>query len=165
MGPIPSDDGVPRYFSDLYIPSYTPTLSALVESRKPGKSSFDKPSVVLVANPDDSVHEAWPEIWEVQRLNTVTRVTTLLGKRAKSSIVLEGLQDYQFSHFICHGNLVKEKPFDASLAPYEGDRLTLPDIVRSRLPTAEFAFLPACHTEELTEGSIADEGLHLAAAV
>ncbi|KAI0298418.1 hypothetical protein B0F90DRAFT_1734469, partial [Multifurca ochricompacta] len=29
MGPIPSNDGVKRYFSDLYIPSYTPTLSAL----------------------------------------------------------------------------------------------------------------------------------------
>jgi len=34
MGPIPSDDDVPPYFSDLYIPSYTPTLSALIESRK-----------------------------------------------------------------------------------------------------------------------------------
>jgi len=30
---------------------------------------------------------------------------------------------------------------------------------------AEFAFLSACHTAEITEESIADEGLHLAAAV
>jgi CHAT domain-containing protein len=165
MGPIPSDDGVPRYFSDLYIPSYTPTLSALIESRKASKSTFEKPSVLLVANPDDTLKEAWPEIWEVQRLNTVTRVTTLLGKRAKTSVVLDGLQGHQFCHFICHGNLVPEKPFDASFGLYGVDRLTLLDIVRSRLPTAEFAFLSACHTAELTEGSIADEGLHLAAAV
>ena len=163
MGPIPSDDGVPRYFSDLYIPSYTPTLSALIESRKPNKSSFEKPSVLLVANPDDSLKEAWPEIWSVQRLDT--RVTTLLGKRAKTPVVLEGLQGHQFSHFICHGYIVPEKPFDASFGLYRGDRLTLLDIVRSRLPTAEFAFLSACHTAELTEGSIADEGLHLTAAV
>jgi CHAT domain-containing protein len=165
MGPILSDDGVPRYFSDLYIPSYTPTLSALIESRKPNKLSFEKPSVLLVANPDDSLKDAWPEIWEVQRLNTVTRVTSLLGKRAKTSVVLERLQDHQFCHFICHGNLIPEKPFDASFGLYGGDRLTLLDVVRSQLPTAEFAFLSACHTAELTEGSIADEGLHLAAAV
>ncbi|KAH9007867.1 hypothetical protein EDB84DRAFT_1247689, partial [Lactarius hengduanensis] len=44
-------------------------------------------------------------------------------------------------------------------------RLTLLDIVRSDLPTAEFAFLSACHTAEVTEGSVVDEGLHLAAAV
>ena len=164
MGPIPSDDGVPRYFSDLYITSYTPTLSALIDARKSSKSSFEKPSVLLVANPDDALKDALPEIWSVQRLNTVTRVTTLLGKRAKTSVVLEGLRDHQFSHFICHGNLVLEKPFDASFGLYGGDRLTLLDIVRSRLPTAEFAFLSACHTAELTEGSIADEGLHLTAA-
>jgi len=165
MGPIPSDDGVLRYFSDLYIPSYTPTLSALIESRKPSKSYFGKPSVLLVASPDDSLKEAWPEVWSVQHLNTVTGVTTLIGKRATTSVVLEGLQDHQFSHFICHGNLVPEKPFDASFGLYGGNRLTLLDILRSRLPTAEFAFLSACHIAELTEGSIADEGLHLAAAV
>ena len=169
MGPISSDGGVSRYFSDLYIPSYTSTLSALIESRKPSKSSFEKPSVLLVASPDDSLQQAWPEIWSVQRLNTVTRVTTLLGKRAKTPIVLERLQDHQFSHFICHGDLVPEKPFDASFGLYknrnESNRLTLLDIVRSRLPNAEFAFLSACHTAELTEGSIADEGLHLTAAV
>ena len=44
-------------------------------------------------------------------------------------------------------------------------RLTLLEIVRSHLPAAEFAFLSACHTAELTEGSSADEGLHLAAAM
>ena len=165
MGPVPSDDGVPRYFSDLYIPSYTPTLSTLIDSRKSNKSSFEKPSVLLVANPDDSLQDAWPEIWSIQRLNTVTRVTTLLGKRAKTSVVLEGLQDHQFCHFICHGDLVPEKPFDASFGLYGGNRLTLLDIVRSRLPNAEFSFLSACHTAELTEGSIADEGLHLTAAV
>ena len=37
--------------------------------------------------------------------------------------------------------------------------------MRSHLPTAEFAFLSACHTAELTEGSVADEGLHLTAAM
>ena len=37
--------------------------------------------------------------------------------------------------------------------------------MRSDLPTAEFAFISACHTAEVTQGSIIDEVLHLAAAV
>jgi len=166
MGPIPSDDGVSRYFSDLYIPSYTTTLLALIESRKSSnKSSFEKPSILLVANTHDYLQPPGPEIWSVERLNTVTRVTTLVGRRATASMVLEGLRDHQFCHITCPGYLVPENPFDASFVLYGGDRLTLLDIVRTRLPCAEFAFLSACHTAELTEGSIADEGLHLAAAV
>ena len=56
------------------------------------------------------------------------------------------------------------KPFDAGFEFYE-KRLTLLEIVRSRLPAAEFAFFSACHTAELTEGSSAEEGLHMAATV
>jgi len=163
MGPIPSDDGVPRYFSDLYIPSYTPTLFSLIESRKLGKSSSEKPSILLVASPDDALQQAFPEIWSIQRLDA--KVTTFMGTRARNSAVLDGLRDHRFTHFVCHGNLVPEKPFEAYFGLHEDNRLTLHDIVRSRLPDAEFAFLSACHTAELTEGSIADEGLHLTAAV
>jgi CHAT domain-containing protein len=65
---------------------------------------------------------------------------------------------------VCHGLLEADKPFDASLELYK-DNLTLLEIVRSQLPSAEFAFLAACHTAELTEGSAAEEGLHLAAAM
>jgi len=132
MGPIPSDDGVPRYFSDLYIPSYTPTLFSLIESRKICKSSLEKPSILLVAHPDDALQQAWPEIWSIQRLDS--KVTTLMGKRARNSAVLEGLHDHRFAHFVCHGNLVPEKPFEASFGLHGDNRLTLLDIVRSRLP-------------------------------
>ena len=163
MGPIPSDDGRTRYFLDLYIPSYTPTLSALIESRKFSRQSAEEPSLLLVAQPDGSLANAWPEIWHVQRLGT--KVTSLISKRATPSAVVEGLRDHQFAHFVCHGTLESGKPFDASFQLYGGQRLTLLDIVRSRLATAEFAFLSACHTAEVTEGSVADEALHLTAAV
>ncbi|KAH9967595.1 hypothetical protein BC827DRAFT_1306002 [Russula dissimulans] len=33
--------------------------------------------------------------------------------------------------------------------------------MRSQLPFAEFVFLLACHTAEMTEGSITDKALHL----
>jgi CHAT domain-containing protein len=163
MGPIRSDGPHKLYFSDLYIPSYTPTLSALIESRKPGLHSFEKPSVLLVAQPDESMPKAWDEISLIRRLDTT--VTTLVSKKATPSAVVKRLQDHRFAHFSCHGILETGKPFAACFKLYQGQRLTLLDIVRSRLPSAEFAFLSACHTAELTGESIADEGLHLSAAV
>ena len=163
MGPIPSEDGVKRYFLDLYIPSYTPTLSALIESRKSGQKTLESPSLLLVAQPDESLLHAWPEIQRIQRVGT--NVTSLISERATPSAVLDGLKDHQFAHFVCHGRLEPRKPFDASFQLHGDERLTLLDIVRSRLATAEFAFLSACHTAEITEGSIEDESLHLAAAM
>ncbi|KAI0255285.1 CHAT domain-containing protein [Lactifluus subvellereus] len=163
MGPIPSDDGVRRYFSDLYISSYTPTLSTLIESRKRSGLVFEKPPILLVAQPDEALLRVFEEIWVIQRLDT--KVTTLLSKRATPSSVVDGLQDHRFSHFACHGILEPGKPFNASFKLHGGERLTLLDIVRSRLPAADFAFLSACHTAEMTDGSIADEALHLTAAM
>ncbi|KAH8977673.1 hypothetical protein EDB92DRAFT_1807695, partial [Lactarius akahatsu] len=57
------------------------------------------------------------------------------------------------------------KPFDASFELYGDQRLTLLDIIRSQLPGAEFVFLSACHTAELTDESVADEMLHFAVAM
>ncbi|KAI0298386.1 CHAT domain-containing protein [Multifurca ochricompacta] len=165
MGPIPSNDGVKRYFSDLYIPSYTPTLSALIESRKPSPKTSYQPSLLLVANPDESLPGAFGEMEIIQSLKSRVPVATLCGKNATPAGVVERLRDHGLVHFVCHGTLETGKPFDASFKLYEDERLTLLDIVRSRLPAAEFAFLAACHTAELTDESIADEGLHLTAAV
>lgn len=161
MGPIKSDDNLKLYFSDLYISSYTPKLTALIEAKKPGAHTLEKPSILLVAQPDESMSSVWEEISLVQRLKTT--VTTLISEKATPSAVTKALQDHQFAHFSCHGTLQTGKPFDASFKLHEDKRLTLLDIVRSRLPSAEFAFLYACHTAELTEESIADEGLHPAA--
>ncbi len=174
MGPIPSDDGGDdRYFLDLYIPSYTPTLSALIsgsDHRGPGSPTSGLPSLLLVAHfdvpsPDVSLSEVCEDIKVVQALNTRLPVKSLISEGATATSALDGLRDHQFVHFVCHGTLEASKPFDAGFELHGNERLTLLDIVRSRLPAAEFAFLSACHTAELTDGSSADEGLHLAAVV
>jgi CHAT domain-containing protein len=92
-------------------------------------------------------------------------VATLLWELATPSAALEHLRDHRFAHISCHGVLEEGKPFDASFKLYEDARLRLLDIVHAQLPTAEFAFLSACHTAELTEESLPDEGLHLTGAV
>jgi len=163
MGPITSDVGPPRYFLDLYIPSYTPSLSALIESRKPNSQTSEKPSMLLVLQPDASMVRALEEMKAVQGASS--RATTLIGATATPTVVLERLRDHRFVHIVCHGLLEPGKPFDSSFKLYQGKRLSLLDIVRSQLPNAEFAFLAACHTAELTDESPADEALHLAAAM
>jgi CHAT domain-containing protein len=163
MGPIPPHRDSPRYFLDLYIPSYTPSLSALIESRKPGSRVIGKPSILLVSQPDEKMSQALKEMKVVQAVNT--QVTTLFSTKARPTAVLEHLRNHPFTHIVCHGILEPRKPFEASFKLHKGKRLQLLDIVRSQLPDAEFAFLSACHTAELTDESIADEVLHLAAAM
>jgi hypothetical protein len=167
MGPIPSDDGEPRYFLDLYICSYTPTLDALIQSRHhdTGSRSSDRPSVLLVAQLDPSLPTVGGEIQVFQALGKATNVSSLVSETSTPAAVIDGLHHHQFVHFACHGTLEAGKPFEAGFEPYGNARLTILDIVRAHLPAAEFAFLSACHTAEETEGSFMDEGLHLAAAV
>ncbi|KAH8978918.1 hypothetical protein EDB86DRAFT_3150036 [Lactarius hatsudake] len=146
MGPILSDDGAVRYFLDLYICSYTPTLFALIQSRNRDSDSLslDRPSVLIVAQPDPSLPTVGGEIQVVQRLDTY--VTSFISEAATPA--------------------ARPTSHSSPDSSFTGDkRLTLLDIVRSDLPTAEFAFLSACHIAEVTEGSVIDEGLHLAAAV
>ena len=165
MGPIPSSNTSKQYFSDLYIPSYTPSLSALIESRRTSPQMLERPSLLLVAQPDNTLPGVKGEIKAIQKLEDRVTVTSLVSSEATPTSVAEGLRGSQFTHFACHGELETGKPFEASFNRHGGSRLTLLDIVRSRLPDAEFAFLSCCHTAEITEESIADEGLHLTAAM
>ncbi|KAH9170783.1 hypothetical protein EDB89DRAFT_2243850 [Lactarius sanguifluus] len=153
MGPILSDDGVVRYF---YICSYAPTLTALIQSRNRDSDSLslDRPSLLLVAQPDPSLPTA-----------LITDVTSFISEAATPAAVIDGFHHHQFIHFACHGTLEADKPFEAGFELYGDKCLMLLDIVRSDLPTAELAFLSACHTAEVTEGSVIDGELHLAAAV
>ena len=162
MGPIPSDSGPTRYFLDLYIPSYTPSLSALIESRKPSPRATGEPSILFVLQPSPTKYE----VEEMKVVHGVDRqVTTLFSAKATPTAVLTCLRDHPFAHISCSARLEYGKPFEASFRLHKGERLSLLDIVRSQLPNAEFAFLSGCHTAELTAESVADEVLHLAAAM
>jgi CHAT domain-containing protein len=163
MGPIPSSDkSAPRrYFSDLYISSYTPTLSALIASRNPYVPVPAVP-ILLDAQPTPSL-PARANSQVIRGLDL--QVTHLSPDNATPTIVLDELQRCQFADIGYHGVLKEGKPFDAALRFRTRDDLTLLDLVRLRLPTCEFAFLPGSHTADLAEESIPDEVLHFAAAV
>ncbi|KAH9967874.1 CHAT domain-containing protein [Russula dissimulans] len=163
MGPVQSDVGPPQYFLDLYIPSYTPTLSTLIEAHRPGMQTYDKPSILLVVQPDHKLPNARQEMRTIQAVSP--SVSALIWETATPPAVLEHLEDHRFAHVVCHGILEPGRPLDSWFKLYGGARLSLLDVVRSRLSRAEFAFLSVCHTAELTDGSLADEVLHLTAAM
>jgi CHAT domain-containing protein len=148
----------------LYISSYTPTLSALIKSREPRVHTSNPPSLLIIAPPEKALPGVREEIEVVKRVLTSSVDTTLL-EDATSDAATECLQHHQFAHFACHGILEGGKPFDAAFKLRGDNHLTLLDIIRSRLPAAQFALLSACHTAELTDGSVADEVLHLTAAM
>src|SRR6266851_4221783 len=118
MGPVQSDVDPPQYFLDLYIPSYIPSLSALIESRKPGSQTIGKPSILLVAQPDENMPEAPKEMKTVQAVDT--QVTTLFSAKATPTAVLARLPDHQFAHIVCHGMLEPGKPFESSFKLHKG---------------------------------------------
>ena len=119
--------------------------------------------MLLVAQPDPSLPTVGDEIQVVQALDI--EVTSLKSEAATPDRVIDGFHHHGFVHFACHGTLEAGKPFEAGFELHGNVRLTLLEIVRANIPSAEFAFLSACHTAEVTEGSVVDEGLHLAAAV
>jgi CHAT domain-containing protein len=162
MGPIPSAGEEKRYFSDLYISSYTPTLSALITSRNSGARNISPPNILLVAQPDPSFPRVSEEIQVIQSLDLP--ITSLISQNATPSAVLDGLCEHQFCHFACRGALTTGKPFNASFALHEKNLIIL-DIVRSRLPVGGCVFLATCHTAGVSDGSLPDEVLHLSAAV
>lgn len=165
MGPIPSDGRRKRYFSDLYVPSYTPTLGALIASRiNITQTSNLPPSLLMVGQPDSYLQGVKGEMDVIRAVGIP--VAGLISDEATQATVIQGLQKHRLVHFACHGNLEPGKPFEASFELHDGDRLSLLDIVRSRLAiAAEFAFLSACHTAELTDLKNPDEALHLTAAM
>ena len=166
MGPIPSSDpGTPRYFSDLYIPSYTPSLSALIDSRRASPWILERPTLLLVAQPDHDLPGVKGEIKVIRKLGEQVLVADLVSSDATPTSVIAGLRSSSLAHFACHGILETGKPFEASFKLHGGSRLTLLNIVQSRLPDAELAFLSCCHAAEITAESISDEALHLTAAM
>ncbi|KAH9952668.1 CHAT domain-containing protein [Russula dissimulans] len=162
-GPIESKDCIKQYFSDLYVSSYTPSLSALIESRKGIVANFERPSLLIVGQPDPTLQGVKGEIMVIQR--HAPSVSSLVGAKATRASVIKHLPNHRIVHFACHGKLVPKRPFETAFLLHGDERLTLLDIVRLQLSSAECAFLSVCHAAEWTDKDTADEALHLTAAM
>ncbi|MGW1344075.1 CHAT domain-containing protein [Kribbella sp. NPDC002412] len=150
---------------DRVIPSYTPTLRALLEAtNRPAPSP--SPEILVVAVPNAPGQTPLPNVDReadlLARLFPGDRSTVLYGAEATTTRVREELGRHHWAHFSCHGTQDLTDPSNGGLLLHDGT-LTVQSI-SSRTYQGEFAFLSACKTA--TGGlDLADEVITLAAAL
>ncbi|KAG1788934.1 CHAT domain-containing protein [Suillus plorans] len=154
---------------DLYICSYTPTLSALIRSRQLMKKRVS-PSFVAIgqgqpgAGKGKALLAVDSELELVHKLVPATaNRTTISGDEATRAGALSALQQNTWVHLACHGKQDPTQPYDSHFVMRD-EHLTLLDIMERHVPQAEFAFLSACHTA-VGDEETPDEVIHLAAGL
>ncbi|EJD03406.1 uncharacterized protein FOMMEDRAFT_123699 [Fomitiporia mediterranea MF3/22] len=161
-GPFEDVDGTMKYLLDDYVSSYTPSLGALINARANG--GINEPKLLVIGD-TATLHSTRQEIRNIRNYMSSyeTSPIILLDHRASRRTVMKMLKTVTWVHFACHGHL-GTKPFDSSFKLVDRG-LTLLDIIQANVPNAEFAFLSACHTAELSHSGAHDEALHLSAAM
>ncbi|KAJ7731747.1 CHAT domain-containing protein [Mycena metata] len=158
---------------DLYISSYTPTLSALIRARKdPGLNNPAGPSLLLIGQRDPGGQSRETELKNVdeearQIVDLIPKTMPhrlLTGLDATRELAISLLDDYNWVHFACHGKRDLKQPFESSFVLCDGAHLSLVDIIGSNAKRGEFAFLSACYTAQGNKDT-PDETIHLANAL
>ena len=156
--------------SDLYISSYTPTLTALIRARqeRPSDLFVERHRFLIVGQaqapgqkPLASVNIELANI--SQRVGSVATLTCIQDDDATIAKVGEELSKNDFVHLACHGIPDEKHPFESGFLLCDG-LLKVEDILRYDLQNAKFAYLSACHTT-VGDKESPDEVIHLAAAM
>ena len=103
MGPVPATDGRERYFSDLYICSYTPSLGALIAARTPTSPTTDTsgPTLLFVGRPNGSPRGT--RDMKVIRSIGVPATRLVFGNATREAVI-NGLLKHRFAHFACRSH-------------------------------------------------------------
>ena len=156
--------------ADMFISSYTPTLSALIRTRGPNLPNPETRVKHFIAigqaeAPKQSkLHSVGVELANIgQCIDGLATFTHIEGQEASISRVTDELSKNEWVHLACHGLPDKKQPFESAFALYDG-HLTIHRIIGRNFANAEFAYLSACHTTVGDEES-PDEVIHLASAM
>ncbi|EIM81749.1 uncharacterized protein STEHIDRAFT_161915 [Stereum hirsutum FP-91666 SS1] len=148
---------------DLYTSSYTPTLSSLIAARSSTQASrCDRRCLLAIGQIEDSLPRVQEELNVVQNVAQFVRLR--VGEDASADGVVAALRDHPWLHLACHGHLDPQS-FASSFRLHNATSLRVIDVIKARLPNAEFAFLSACHSAAVDSQGSPDEVLHLAAAM
>ena len=160
-----------RNLANLYISSYTPTLTALIRARchdLPHPASKGKRFVGIgeaTAKGENELVSVGAELEAVEHRvdGLAASFTHIEGPESCIARVTEELGKNEWVHLACHGIPNREQPFESAFALSDG-HFTIERIIQCQLRNAEFAFLSACQTTVGDEES-ADEVMHLASAM
>jgi CHAT domain-containing protein len=157
--------------TDYVVPSYTPTLGAVLNAHRdyqPIRKSDAKVLLASVPNPYKWVPLPFAE-QEVAEVEAVLPATSVLrlsdqeGQGATVAGIQEKLPEASILHLACHGHQDPKHPLDSGFVMRDG-MLTVSDIMALRLPNVLLAFLSACETAKGDEKQ-PDQAVHLAAAM
>ena len=147
----------------LFVSSYTPTLSGLINASCP--TTLPNSQVLAVTLPVESgLPGTAQEIDCVVNKVGASNVKKLLEEDATMKNVIDGLEESSFVHFACHGVQDTTSPNESALLLAKSSRLTLSHLNRLSLPHAQLAFLSACQTATGDE-MLVREAVHLAAGM
>ncbi|KAG2337380.1 hypothetical protein BDR05DRAFT_993055 [Suillus weaverae] len=158
-----------QFLSQLYISSYTPSLTALIKARRHDRSlsvSFAAIGQNHPAGASFTLDCVEPELELVRTLlppPPAVSFTKITSVDATKSRALRALQDHTWLHFSCHGTQAYEEPFKSAFLMRD-QPLSLLDITQMDLSRHQFAFLSACETA-VGDFKTPDEVVHLAAGL
>ena len=159
-----------RGVSDLYISSYTTTLTALIRARRPSSadSRTKKKRFIAIgqaaAKGAGELPSVGTELTNIgQLVDGLATFTRIEGEGSCVSNVTDELGKNEWVHFACHGIPNRKQPFESAFALRDGP-FTIQHIVQCNLENPEFAYLSACHTTVGDQES-PDEVIHLASAM
>ena len=156
--------------SSLYISSYTPTLTALIRTRRPSSlnSASERKHFIAIGQANaigtSELASVGTELANIgQCIDGLAMFTRIEGENSCISRVADELSKNEWVHLACHGVPNRKQPFESAFALHDG-RFTIQRIIQSDLKNSEFAYLSACHTTVGDEES-PDEVIHLASAM
>jgi CHAT domain-containing protein len=144
------------------ISSYTPTLSALLETPNHlADISFKLLSVIQPSAPGaSSIPSTRQELDHIRRHLIGREHVVIEGEEGTKKRVTKGMGESNWLHLACHGIQKPQDPTKSALMLQDG-HLTLEEIIKLNLPKAEFAFLSACQTTTGDE-KLSEEAVHIA---
>ncbi|CAE6467096.1 unnamed protein product [Rhizoctonia solani] len=151
---------------DYVISSYTPTLSALINSASP---VIDRvPNILAIGQEATPGHSLLPgttsELAHV-RAHTKGRAecSQLVGSQATTKTVLDAMEQHDWVHLACHAHQNVSDPTSSGFFLHDGV-LDLSTINRRSFRNKGLAFLSACQTATGDE-TLPDEAIHLASGM
>ncbi|KAF8441058.1 CHAT domain-containing protein, partial [Boletus edulis BED1] len=159
-----------RNLSNLFISSYTPTLTALIRARRhaPLNSNSQGKRLVTIGQAKNAGETELLSVGAEldiigQRVDAFATFTCIDGEQSCISRVVEELGKNEWVHLACHGLPNRTHPFESAFALQDG-RFTIQRIIGCDLKNPEFAYLSACHAT-VGDKESPDEVIHLASAM
>ncbi|KAJ7608617.1 CHAT domain-containing protein [Mycena polygramma] len=159
--------GSAKNLPDIYISSYTPTISALITARAALLDDKARPPhLLIVGAPSPTVFLS--HLPHVQKECAIARSfvhagETIIGDKATVETVLEQLPKHSWVHFATHAVHNQTQPLESVIVLHDAQLLSLRDFMTAHPPQARLAVVAACDSAAIT--ITPDEVLHLSAAI